>query len=123
MHTAFAQRFAQDWIAAWNSHDIDRVLAHYTDDFVMTSPMITQIAHEPSGTLQGKPAVAAYWCKALTLVPNLHFELIATLVGINSITLHYKGAGGRLAAEVFYFNQNQQVVQAVAHYAAAPTHA
>ncbi len=28
-----ARGFAEHWIAAWNSHDIDAVLAHYTDDF------------------------------------------------------------------------------------------
>jgi ketosteroid isomerase-like protein len=26
---AFAQRFAADWIAAWNRHDLDAILAHY----------------------------------------------------------------------------------------------
>ena len=44
MHThlpsGFAERFATDWIAAWNSHDLDRVLTHYEDDFEMSSPLI-----------------------------------------------------------------------------------
>lgn len=34
---AFARRFAADWIAAWNRHDLDAILAHYTDDFEMRS--------------------------------------------------------------------------------------
>jgi hypothetical protein len=25
---AFAARFAAEWIEAWNSHDLDRVLSH-----------------------------------------------------------------------------------------------
>jgi len=25
----FAARFAREWIAAWNSHDLERVLSHY----------------------------------------------------------------------------------------------
>ena len=29
----FARRFAEEWIAAWNAHDLERILAHYTDDF------------------------------------------------------------------------------------------
>lgn len=114
----FAEHFAQEWIDAWNSHDLSRVLSHYANDFEMSSPIIVTIAGEPSGTLKGKEKVGAYWAKALQLIPDLHFELIATLVGVNSITLYYKGARGRLAAEVFHFGPNQKIAKAYAHYAA-----
>ncbi len=112
----FAERFATDWINAWNSHDIERVLKHYDDDFEMSSPYISQIANEPSGTLRGKVAIGDYWSKALEGIPDLHFELISTLVGVNSITLYYKGAQERFAAEVFHFSPNQKVIKAFAHY-------
>lgn len=117
MDTEFAQQFAREWIDAWNNHDIERVLAHYADDFEMNSPYIVQIAGEPSGRLTGKEAVAAYWSKALALLPDLRFEPISTLVGVNSITLYYKGARDRLAAEVFHFGPNGKVVRVFAHYA------
>jgi ketosteroid isomerase-like protein len=114
---AFAARFAADWIDAWNTHDLDRVMAHYAEDFEMSSPKIVQIAGEPSGTLRGKPAVRAYWARALQLIPDLQFELLVTLVGVDSVTLHYRGAGGRLAAEVFHFGADGKVARAFAHYA------
>ena len=117
MDKAFAEHFAADWVAAWNAHDLDRILAHYADDFEMTSPVIVQIAGEPSGTLRGKQAVGAYWRNALQLIPDLQFELISLLVGVGSITLYYKGARGRLAAEVFHFGPDGRVVKAFAHYA------
>jgi hypothetical protein len=113
----FADHFAQEWIDSWNSHDLSRILSHYTDDFEMSSPVIIAIASEPSGTLKGKEKVGAYWEKALQLIPDLRFELISVLVGVNSITLYYKGACGRLAAEVFHFGANQKVAKAYAHYA------
>ncbi|MDO9067004.1 MAG: nuclear transport factor 2 family protein, partial [Deltaproteobacteria bacterium] len=72
---------------------------------------------EPSGTLKGKKAVGAYWAKALELIPDLRFELIATLTGVNSITLYYKGTKGRLAAEIFHFGPAGKVAKAFAHYA------
>lgn len=112
----FAEHFAKDWIDAWNSHDLDRILSHYSDQFEMSSPVIVQIAGEPSGTLKGKAAVGGYWAKALQLIPDLRFELLAILAGVNSITLYYKGARG-LAAEVFHFGSDQKVVKAYAHYA------
>ena len=116
MEMAFAEQFAADWIDAWNAHDLDRVMSHYADDFEMSSPVIIEVASVPSGTLRGKAAVGAYWEKALELVPDLHFELISVLVGVTSITLYYKGARGRLVAEVFHFGAEQKVSKAFAHY-------
>jgi hypothetical protein len=112
---AFADHFAADWIDSWNKHDLDRILSHYTDDFEMSSPVIIKVAGEPSGTLKGKGAIGAYWTKALQLFPNLHFELITTLVGVNSVTLYYQGVRG-LSAEVFHFNTDGKVTKAYAHY-------
>lgn len=112
----FAARFAVDWIDSWNSHDLDRVLSHYADDFTMRSPVIVQVVGEPSGVLRGKDEVRAYWTKALQFLPGLRFELISTLVGVDSITLYYKGARSRLAAEVFHFGPDQKVVGTYAHY-------
>jgi hypothetical protein len=114
--SAFASRFAAEWIAAWKSHDLDRILAHYTDDFEMSSPVIAQLMKEPSGTLRGKANVRAYWAKALQANPALQFELLTTLTGANSLTLYYRGARG-LAAEVFHFDRDGKVVKAYAHYA------
>ena len=29
----FAEEFARNWITAWNSHDLERILSHYSDQF------------------------------------------------------------------------------------------
>lgn len=111
----FALRFSQERVTAWNSHDLQRVLSHYSDDFEMSSPLIVKIAGEPSGTLKGKAAISAYWQKALALAPALRFSLKTVLSGANSITRYYEGGRG-LSAEVFIFNEQRQVVEAFAHY-------
>ena len=111
----FATQFARHWIDAWNGHDLEQILSHYTDDFEMASPYIAQIAGEPSGVLKGKTAVGAYWARALELMPDLRFELVHTLVGAASITLYYRGARG-MAAEVFFFDAAGKVFRACAHY-------
>lgn len=112
----FAERFAEEWIAAWNSHDLERVLAHYSDDFEMSSPFVVQIAGEASGKLCGKKAVREYWAKALQMNPSLHFKLARTLVGAASITLYYEGIRG-MVAEVVHFGPDGKVAAAYAHYA------
>jgi len=112
----FAAHFAADWIASWNAHDLPRILSHYTDDFEMSSPYIVQLLGEPAGKLKGKAAVGEYWRRALERTPTLHFELLETLVGVDSLVLYYRGARG-LAAEVFFFNAAGLVTKASAHYA------
>ena len=111
----FVEEFAADWIDSWNHHDLERILAHYTDDFSMSSPAVAKIAGEPSGRLKGKQTVGAYWAKALKLQPNLRFELITTLTGVDSIVLYYKGPRG-LAAEVFHFDTGGKVTKAFNNY-------
>lgn len=112
---AQADHFAHEWIKAWNSHDLERILSHYSDDFTMSSPRIAVVANEPSGVLHGKPAIAAYWAKALALAPDLRFKLLATYVGADSVALHYEGVRGP-AVEVFFFNDAGLVTRAAAHY-------
>ena len=108
-------RFADEWIEAWNSHNLERILAHYSDDFVMSSPRIAQIAGEPSGILQGKAAVAAYWSKALQMLPDLKFRLIGTFSAADSLAIHYEGTSG-FVVEVFFFDAAGLVCRAAAHY-------
>ena len=105
----------RDWIAAWNAHDLTRILVHCAGDFEMASPYIALLLGEPSGTLKGKAAVGDYWRRGLERTPTLHFELSSTLIGANSIELYYKGARG-MAAEVFFFNEAGLVSKACAHY-------
>ena len=119
MEKGFAERFAKEWVAAWNSHDLDRILAHYEDDFEMSSPIIRTLVGEPSGKLRGKAAVGAYWAKALQRSPHLHFRLVAALAGVDSVTVYYEGHRG-LSAEVLHFGPSGKVRAAFAHYVEGP---
>lgn len=110
-----ATEFADHWIESWNSHDLDQILSHYTDDFEMSSPVIVSSMNEPSGKLKGKEAIRAYWTKALAKFPDLHFEKLHVLTGANSVTIIYNGVIG-LSAEVFHFNDEGKVYAAFAHY-------
>jgi hypothetical protein len=112
----FAAQFAEEWVAAWNSRDLDRILPHYADDFEMASPYIAIVTGEPSGVLKGKAAVAAYWAKALARLPSLHFELHSSLVGAESLVIYYEGVSG-MVAEFFCFDSSGKVSKSSAHYA------
>jgi hypothetical protein len=114
----FALAFADEWIAAWNSHDLERIFSHYAIDFEMSSPFIVELMGEQSGTLKGKEAIRPYWTKGLAMPPPLKFELEQVLVGAHSITIEYRRAGtARRAAEVLFFDAERRVIRGVAHYA------
>jgi ketosteroid isomerase-like protein len=116
MAPGFAKRFAREWVDAWNAHDLERVLAHYDEDFEISSPYVKLLAGEPSGTLKGKPAIRAYWTSALKAIPHLRFELLTVFAGVNSVMVYYQGHRG-LVAEVFQFGPSGKVARAFAHYA------
>lgn len=111
-----AEKFAQAWVDSWNSHDLDRIMSHYADDFEMTSPFIVRLMNEPTGTIKGKEKVRAYWAQALERLPDLHFDLIEVLASVDSITIYYHAVLGKRAAEVLFFDDNGKVRRAVAHY-------
>jgi ketosteroid isomerase-like protein len=110
-----AEEFAEEWLAAWNSHDLERILSHYEDDFEMSSPVIIQTMGEASGKLKGKEHISRYWRKALDRYPELHFDMLHVLLGSESVTILYKGVRG-LSAEVFHFSASGKVASAYAHY-------
>jgi hypothetical protein len=114
----FAEAFADEWIAAWNSRDLDRILSHYTPDFEFSSPLIPAVTGDPVGRLKGQDAIRAYWHKALALRPDLRFQRVLLLLGVESLVIHYSRQDGALAAEHFEFNREGKVARSSAHYVA-----
>lgn len=108
---------APEWIAAWNSHDLDRVLAFYTEDFEMSSPHIISIMSEPSGILRGKSTVRVYWEKAMSMFPGLHFTLDTIYTGANSVVICYTNQAGRRCGEILFFNDEGKCFRSAAHHA------
>src|SRR3712207_2293091 len=102
---ADARRFADDWIAAWNAHDLDAILAHYTDDFELTSP-IAKLMNDPTGALRGKQNVRPYWRRALDRFPDLRFTLIDVFTGATSLTILYHSVQDTRAAETFFLTRD-----------------
>lgn len=111
-----AQKFAKDWINSWNSHDMENILSHYSEDIEITTPMIKLAAGIDSGSLKGKELVADYWKKALTKIPDLHFELYDVTAGVNSVALYYKSIMDKKCVEVMFFNEQGKVNRMFAHY-------
>jgi hypothetical protein len=111
-----AKRFAEHWVTAWNSHDLEEILAHYAEDVEMTSPMIQRVLGIGSGSLKGKKAVGDYWRAALLRTPDLKFSLIAVTSGVNSVSIFYDAVMGKKAIETFLLDSQGKVFKALATY-------
>jgi hypothetical protein len=66
--------------------------------------------------IAGKDALSTYFAAGLEAYPALHFEPIDLFVGVDSLVLHYRGAGGNLAAEVVLLDSRDKITCYVAHY-------
>jgi ketosteroid isomerase-like protein len=112
-----AERFAQEWYAAWNAHDLERILNHYADDVEMASPLVSLLTGEADGRIVGKDALRAYFTAGLEKYPSLRFEPLELFVGVRSLVLQYVGASGQPAAEVVFLNEEGKIARYLAHYA------
>jgi predicted ester cyclase len=73
---------------------------------------------DASGTLRGKDRLRMYWGKALTLLPNLHFDLIDLFVSPNSIVVFYQNERGAKICEYLRLNAEGKIVQGSANHLA-----
>ena len=113
-----AHDFADHWIAAWNSHDLDAILSHYATSVTLTSPVVAALLKDPSGAVTGKEALRSYFQRGLEAFPNLQFTLHDVMWGLGSIVLYYTNHKGTKTAEYMEFDANGKVIRVVANYSA-----
>jgi ketosteroid isomerase-like protein len=111
-----AHQLASDWIAAWNSHNLDEILEHYAEDVVLVSPIAAKLLNDPVGTVNGKAALRAYFKKGLEVYPNLKFELIDVMWGVRSVVFYYTNQNGIQAGEVVEVDLTGKITRAIANY-------
>jgi ketosteroid isomerase-like protein len=111
--------FAREWVEAWNSHDLGRILAHYEDDVVLISPRARLVLGVEDGAVRGKAALGDYMQAALKKIPDLTFTLKRVFGGIDSVVIEFTTKDGRHGAEFMDFSGNGRVSRVVAHYATA----
>jgi len=115
-----ARKLAEEWIAAWNSHDLDRILSHYAEDVEFHSPFIRPTLGEDTDVIRGKAALRTYFAAALATYPELQFRLLQVFTGVDSLTLVYESVKRLLAAEVMFLGGDRRITRAVAHYTGRP---
>lgn len=110
-----AAALARAWIAAWNSRDLEQVLALYDDEVEMASAGIIRLGLDASGCLKGKDLLHTYWSRALQGLPDLHFELLDAAASPDSIIIRYRNERGAVICEYLRLNANGRIAQGSAN--------
>ena len=111
-----ALNLANLWVAAWNAHDLDLIMAHYEDAIELISPVAAQLLGTSDGKVAGKANLRAYFQRGLDAYPGLHFRLEDVLLGVNSVVLYYTNQKGTRTAEFMELSSTGKVTRVVANY-------
>ena len=82
--------FLQRLVEATNAHDLDRLVDCFTDDYVNETP-----AH-PARGFSGRDRVRANWQQIFAFVPDVHAEVLASVVQGNTVWVEQRMHGTRL---------------------------
>ncbi|MGC1461722.1 MAG: nuclear transport factor 2 family protein [Terracidiphilus sp.] len=116
LQDSFAREFAQEWVDSWNSHDLERILTHYEDDVLLSSPVALKLLNG-DGTVRGKAALREYFLRGLQAYPDLQFDLIDILWGTETIVLCYvNNVRGTKTAEVLLLSPARKIRRVWANY-------
>ena len=100
---------AKDWIMAWNSGNLKKILDHYTDDVILYSNAAKRRWNAADGKLMGKGAIENHFRKAFEEVPGMRLEFVKLLTGTEGVLLIYKRETGLMTADLVLFDHNGKI--------------
>jgi len=117
LRSSFVREFAREWVDAWNSHDLERILAHYDDEVVLISPVALKLLNNGDGVVRGKAALREYFLRGIEAFPNRRFDLIDVLWGVETIVVYYgNNVRGSKSAEVMQLTAAGKIRRVWANY-------
>jgi predicted SnoaL-like aldol condensation-catalyzing enzyme len=98
------EQIALQWFAAFNEHNLEKLLALYDDNAKHYSPKLKIRQPETEGWIVGKDALRAWWADAFERLPTLHYELNKLTANNERVFMEYtrqvNGEEDMLVAEV-----------------------
>jgi len=110
--TEQANEFVNTWIAAWNRHDLDSVMA--SEDVEFISPYLPMMTSSTDDRLHGKEALRVWFAQALE---NPDFKIdppIYVFASPDSVVLVEK-IGDPIVANVFFLDDDGLIKRSIVH--------
>jgi len=80
---------AHQWFAAFNAHDLEKLLALYADDAQHYSPKLKLRQPETGGLITGKDALRSWWQDSFDRLPSLRYEPTRFIADDDRIFMEY----------------------------------
>lgn len=113
------EQVATEWFAAFNSHELETLLALYDDEARHFSPKLKIRQSETKGWVSGKAALRAWWQDAFDRLPGLHYEVLSLTANEHRVFMEYTrqipGEEDMQVAEVLEIEAGKIVASRVYH--------
>ncbi|MFL5752083.1 MAG: nuclear transport factor 2 family protein [Bacteroidia bacterium] len=83
------KEIALKWFAAFNEHDLEKLLALYHDDARHYSPKLKVRQPETGGLIKGKQALREWWQDAFDRLPTLNYNVQKLTADSEQVFMEY----------------------------------
>lgn len=106
----------EEWVAAWNAHDLDAIMGLYAPSVVFQTPTAIATLGIHDGRIEGAQSLREHFARGLARLPDLRFDLERIYVGVRSIAITYRWADGTPVAELHEYDDETLIARVQALY-------
>ncbi|MEO6884560.1 MAG: nuclear transport factor 2 family protein [Bacteroidia bacterium] len=89
MTTKNNEAIAEKWFAAFNTHNLEKLLELYDENAKHFSPKLKIRQPETNGFITGKSALRAWWKDAFERLPNLNYQVTTITANEERVFMEY----------------------------------
>lgn len=107
------------WIDSWNSHDLEGILSHYSDDIIFEVQTAIVRWNKSDGRLIGKQQLRNHFALGIQLAPQLRFTLEDVFLSPGGYALLYHRENGNRVIDAVTLNKDGRASRVTAYYKTA----
>lgn len=113
------EHIAMKWFEAFNTKQLDRLLALYAEDAEHFSPKLKIRQPETEGIVKGHEAMRTWWQDAFDRLPTLYYKVTSLTANEHRVFMEYirtvQGEADMLVAEVLEIKDGKIIASRVYH--------
>jgi ketosteroid isomerase-like protein len=112
-----AEAHAKNWIEAWNTHDLERILSHYSQNVVFEAETVKMRWNKADGKLYGIEELRKHFALGLELAPKLKFEFEQVFLAPSGYAIMYRRENGNRVIDTITIDDVGHAAKVIAYYA------